>query len=266
MRVRLVLAMIASLCFAACTGDQTRQTPLASAEAQAAPAIEPEAVQALAHMITYLRTLRDFQVTSDTMSDQILEGGLRLRFGGRVIYRVRNPDAFAVDIWTDRRWRQFFYDGHALTMVAPRSGFYTEINAPPSITGALQVAARDYGVALPLTDLFIWSGSDQPSHEFAGATTIGYARIGGADTMHYAFREGDLEWQIWIASGAQPLPRQIVITNTSQEGWPSYTARLSWDIDPNFNAGDFAFQPAPEHRRIPINLIVADVGVADAAP
>ena len=266
MSERLVLATIASLCFAACTGDQSRQTPLSSAEAQAAPAVEPEAVQALAGMITYLRTLDDFQVTSDTTTDQILEDGLRVRFGGRVIYRVRKPDAFAVDVWTDRRWRQFFYDGRALTMVAPRSGYYTEINAPPSISGALQVAANDYGVALPLTDLFIWSGPDRPSHAFAGATTIGYARIGGSDTMHYAFREGDLEWQIWIASGTQPLPRQIVITDTAQEGWPSYTARLSWNLNPNFNAGAFEFQPSAEHRRIPINLIVADVGVADAAP
>jgi hypothetical protein len=84
--------------------------------------------------------------------------------------------------------------------------------------------------------------------------------------MHYAFREGDLEWQLWIASGAQPLPRQIVITDTSQEGWPAYTARLSWDLDPDFNAGNFEFQPSNQHRRIPINLIVSDVGVADGAP
>ena len=266
MSVRLGFAMIASLCFVACSGDQSRQTPLASAEAQAAPAVEPEAVQALARMIAYLRTLEDFQVTSDTTTDQILEDGLRVRFGGRVIYRVRKPDAFAVDVWTDRRWRQFFYDGRALTMVAPRSGYYTAIDAPPSISGALQVAANDYGIALPLTDLFIWSGPDRPSHAFVAAATIGYARIGGADTMHYAFREGDLEWQIWIASGAQPLPRQIVITDVAQEGWPSYTARLSWDLDPDFNAGAFEFQPSAEHRRIPINLIVADAGVADAAP
>jgi hypothetical protein len=215
-------------------------------------------------MISYLRTLDKFEVVSETTTDQVLDNGFRVHFSGRVTYRVRKPNAFAVDVRTDRRWRQFFYDGRVLTMVAPRSGFYTEITTPPSITGALQVAVSDYGIALPLMDLFIWSGPNQPSHAFVGATTIGYASVAGMSTTHYAFREGDLDWQLWIDRGAHPLPRQIVITNLSDDARPTYTARLSWNLNPRFNADTFVFHASDQHRRIPINLIVAEAGVADA--
>jgi hypothetical protein len=265
MSLRLVLAMLASVALAACSRDRVAQSPLATAQAEATHSIvEPEAVQALARMISYLRTLDRFEVVSETSTDHVLDDGFSVQFAGRVTYRVRKPNAFAVDVRTDRRWRQFFYNGRVLTMVAPRSGFYTEIAAPPSITGALQVAASDYGIALPLTDLFIWSGPNQPSHAFVGATTIGYASVAGVGTTHYAFREGDLDWQLWIERGAHPLPRQVVITNLSDDSRPTYTARLSWNLNPRFNAGNFEFRASDDNRRIPINLIVAEVGVADA--
>ena len=28
---------------------------------------------------------------------------------------------------------------------------------------------------------------------------------------HYAFRQGKIDWQIWITTGSKPLPRKVVI-------------------------------------------------------
>ncbi len=251
MRIRLVLAI--GLCAALGAYNHYQATlPVPASEtgsAIASPAVEPDAVRALARMASYVRTLRGFELISETTTE---------RGGDRTLYRVRNPDAFSVDI-QGRRQRQLFYDGRTLTVFAPRVGFYAEISAPPSIAGALQVAANDYGIETPLADLFFWSAPRSLTHHFSRAATMGHARVGGVDTAQYAFREGDREWQLWIASGAQPLPSKITITDLDHQP-RTYTALLSWNVNPDLNAENFAFRPSSGDRRIPVNLLVADAG------
>ena len=56
--------------------------------------------------------------------------------------------------------------------------------------------------------------------------------MGGADTDHYAFRQGDVDWQIWIERGERPLPRKLVITTREEVGQPQYSAELTWNLNP----------------------------------
>jgi hypothetical protein len=35
----------------------------------------------------------------------------------------------------------------------------------------------------------------------------------GVECDHLAFRNADTDWQIWIESGAKPIPRKYVITS-----------------------------------------------------
>jgi hypothetical protein len=255
MTLRIVFAIAACLTFGAFSLDQATQRGSQSvAKASAAPSgLDIEAMSALAHMIAHLRTLRAFEVVSETTtetadhSQRVLEG--------RAIYRVRNADAFFVDVQSNQGWRQFYYDRRTLTMYAPRRGYYAEIATPPNIPGALEVAADHYGIEMPLADLLSWGVAN---HELTRATNIGYAYVRGADTTEYAFREGQLEWRFWIASGAHPVPLRIAITDLADETRPAFTAQLSWDLHPQFTDEDFTFRPSADSRQIPINLVVAD--------
>ena len=76
--------------------------------------------------------------------------------------------------------------------------------------------------------------------------------IDGTRTDHYAFREAEVDWQIWIAQGDSPVPRKIVITDRTDPSSPQYTATLSWNFRPAFDAQTFAFQ-APAGA-LPIRL------------
>jgi hypothetical protein len=60
-------------------------------------------------------------------------------------------------------------------------------------------------------------------------------------TNHYAFREGLIDWQIWIQQGDQPLPRQVVIVDRRDKTDPSYIAQLAWTLNPPLTDADFAF-------------------------
>ncbi len=98
-----------------------------------------------------------------------------------------------------------------------------------------------YGIQVPLADLFYWGSTQENPAEFTAASRIGYARIAGQDCDQYAMRQGDKDWQVWIARGARPLPLKVVITSYTEEGQPQFTSELAWKINPRFNAKTFAF-------------------------
>ena len=48
------------------------------------------------------------------------------------------------------------------------------------------------------------------------------------------FRQGKIDWQIWITAGNKPLPRKIVITNRGDEARPQSVSLIDWDLKPAF--------------------------------
>ena len=60
---------------------------------------------------------------------------------------------------------------------------------------------------------------------------------------HYAFRQGNLDWQVWVTTGARTLPRKIVITNRSDEARPQSVSLITWNLNPTFKDSSFTFVP-----------------------
>jgi hypothetical protein len=73
---------------------------------------------------------------------------------------------------------------------------------------------------------------------------IGQGVVDGVECEHLAFRGIDSDWQIWIESGARPIPRKYVITSKTVAGAPQYTLRIkNWTTDENTDADTFVFKP-----------------------
>lgn len=229
------------------------------APAPAAPAgaadsdIDPDAIEALRRMSAYLGTQTSFELKSSGAFDLVLDDGQRLQFGDNATFKVRRPNGFVIERVGDYKDRRFTYDGKQLTVSSPRTAYYAQVEAPPTIRETLALAADRYGIELPLTDLFRWSepGGGR-ADDIQEALYVGPALIDGTPTDHYAFREAEVDWQIWIAQGDSPVPRKIVITDRTDASSPQYTATLSWNFRPAFDAQTFAFQ-APAGA-LPIRL------------
>ena len=82
------------------------------------------------------------------------------------------------------------------------------------------------------------------------AYSAGTATIDGVETDHYAFREADVDWEVWIQRGNQPLPRKLVIVDRTDPSKPTFIARLNWQVNPTFADSDFAFVPDGNAKRI----------------
>ena len=225
--------------------------PSTTSAARRAGDVEPAAVQALQRMSAYLGTLTAFEVRSQTSLDVVTVSDQRVQLDGVVTYKVRRPDGFVIDVDSDLKKRRFIYDGKKFTVVAPKLDYYAQVSEPPTIRETLQAISDRFGISLPLQDLFRWNDpASARSDRLDSAFKVGTATIDGVETDQYAFREGDVDWQIWIREGSEPLPLKVVIVDRTDPANPAYTARLNWNVSPTLTPADFTFQPDKDAKQI----------------
>jgi len=251
---RPVLLLLAGLTLSGTAlADEPRET---AASEEATPLIDPAAMQALERMGAYLRGLQAFSLKADDTLDEVLESGQKIQLTKTVEIRAHRPDRLRADIETDRKARELYYDGRNFTLVVPESRYYTTIPAPPTIRETLDYLQAKYGVAFPLADLFLWGESGDDSGAIQEAMRVGASRIAGQPAEHYAFRQADVDWQIWIAQGEAPLPLRYVITSKDVEGEPQFTATLNWDTTAKPDESVFTFTPTRDDH--PIAIVATD--------
>ena len=240
--------------------DTAATEPAAAAPADATPAaaavaetVDPAALSALETMSRYLGALKTFEVRTTSSIDEVLASGQKVQFDSGATYRVRRPDAFRIETRSDRRVRDFYYDGKSFTMHSPRMSVFAQVDAPPTIGEVLGKLETEYDVNLPLTDLFTWADSAAESAKvLTSALYVGPARVRDTECDQFAFRQPDVDWQIWIQRGDTPLPRKVVITTTDDPAMPQYTVYLDWNLTPKFDDTTFAFTPPKDTYRIEI--------------
>lgn len=203
--------------------------------------IEPDAMAALTKMGTYLRTLKAFQVEAVTSSEDVLEDGQKVQFDGVTKMLARMPDRLLIAVDSDRQNRDYVYDGKNFTLLARRVNYYTTVAAPPTIAELSDRLDEQYGLSLPLEDLFRWGGPQSKDDAITSAMSIGPSEIAGVTCGHYAFRQDGLDWQVWIQMGDYPLPRKLVLTTRTDEARPQYVATFTWNLAPSFNDAAFTF-------------------------
>jgi hypothetical protein len=230
-------------------------TPPATTAQPAAAQVEAKAVDALANMSAYLRSIPAFQINLRTQRDDVDVYGQLITLSGEATYKVRRPDAFNIDLKLPSMARQYVDDGKMVTIYDAGTGYYGKFPALSTIRASLERAELTYGATVPLDDLFTWSEGDARAKALTSAHFIGKDRIAGQDANHYAFRQPGVDWQIWIADGDKPTPLRVILVASDDPARPKFQADLSWDMAPNFTADAFAFAPPPNARETAIHPV-----------
>jgi hypothetical protein len=225
--------------------DQQKDT-----EGGAGLGVDPNVVKALGQMGAYLRTLTAFEVEATTSTDEVLDNGQKVQFDGTVQLQVRRPDKLHAEVKSDRKHREFFYDGKTFTVFGRQVDYYATVPAPPTLRELATVLAARYGIAIPLADLFFWGLEEDRAADLRSAIDLGPATIGGTECEQYALRQEGVDWQVWIQKGDSPLPRKLVITTTSDPAQPQYVSVLKWNLNPKLSDATFSFSPPQGALRI----------------
>jgi hypothetical protein len=225
------------------------------------PAKSPAAMAALQSMGAYLRTLKTFQVEAVTTGEDVLEDGLKTQYDGKASILAQFPGKLRADVSNERVDRMYLYDGKSFTLFAKRLNYYATVPAPPTIGQLAQKLDDDYGIGVPLSDLFRWGTADWSTDQVTGAVDLGPSVVEGTTCQHYAFRQDDIDWQLWIQKGENALPRKLVITTKTDEARPQTSAVYTWNLAPSFNEAAFTFDPPAGAGKV----VLAEIKAAAAA-
>ena len=237
---------------AASQSTEAQSTDQATGSPQAPAVLErdPKAIAALRRMGEFLREQRTFTVSGETSTDEVLDTGQKIQLESTVELKARRPDRLRVDIDSDRKQRSLYYDGTTFTVFGERVGYYAQVPAPPTIAETIEQIQDRLGISMPLVDLFYWGTKDSDEAAIVGAVDIGPSRVNGVDTEHYVFRQADVDFQLWIETGAKPLPRKLVITTLSEPAQPQHSVLMTWNLSPELDEAEFRFVPPAGAQRI----------------
>lgn len=213
--------------------------------------VEDEAIDALKEMSNFLTSATTLEAKSQGSLDVVTNNGQRIQLDGTTTYKIRKP-GFVIDYVSDIKSRRFMYDGKNFTVFSPKLDFYATVPAPATNREVLDTIYKKFGIALPLEDLFRWGDgvSADRLQSLKSAYNVGPATIDGAMTDHYAFREAEVDWEVWIQQGDQPFPRKLVIVDRTDPARPTFVARLQWQFNPTFSDAEFTFVPDANAKRI----------------
>ena len=172
--------------------------------------------------------------------------------GGNITYRVKIPDRLNLTIKTDKREREYFYDGKTVTVYAPALKYYSVFPASDTIAKTIEEAESTYGVEVPLADLFYLGtkGSKADASNIISAFYVSDSTINGMVCAHYAYRTATANFQVWIPKEGEPLPCKIVRDIPDDPARPQYTAVLTWKPDETFAEDVFTFTPPEDAKKI----------------
>jgi len=257
---KLVLSLLAAAALAACSStppassSQPVNPPAAAAApapAQTSPAqpdanaVDPAAIKALQDMGASLRTLKQFEVGISLTGERVLQDGQKLQHTATANLDVVQPNKIRAQMRSARSQRDLIYDGKTVTLYQPEQKYYSQAQFSENLAALVDKLRDRYGVEVPSADLFLWGTPAAPMDNMTSAMNAGQDFIAGDLCNHYAFRQGQFDWQIWISAGARPLPRKLVITNRTDEARPQSITLYKWNLNPKFGNATFAFTPPP---------------------
>ncbi len=208
-----------------------------------------DAEKLLKAMSDYVASQKAMSVAYDSDIEVITSNLQKIQFTSSGQVQLSRPDKLRATRTGGYRDIEIVFDGKMLTVNNKDAKDYVQIEAEGTADQLIDVLREKHGVVAPGADLLLPNVFDVMMADVVEGAVIGKGVIDGVECDHLAFRNADTDWQIWIESGAKPIPRKYVITSKGIAEAPQYTLRIKeWKTDVSADA--FAFKPDQSAKKI----------------
>ncbi len=241
-KVRLVVVssawVVALLLMAApVRAQQTSQTGQNKSEEQAMAVVK--------RMADFLSQAKRFSVTADMGFDAVQDSGQKIEFGETRQIILKRPDLLRVDaVKRDGSKSELIFDGKEITLFYAKENVYATEAKPGTVDEAVAYFVNDLDMRLPLAELLDSNLAKMLPERVSEAAYVEQSSIGGVPCDHIALRGDQVDMQLWVAQGNQPLPQRVVITYKREDGRPQFWANFTkWNLSPKVPDSLFVFNP-----------------------
>ncbi|HEX7563228.1 MAG TPA: DUF2092 domain-containing protein, partial [Bradyrhizobium sp.] len=199
------------------------------AQAQKAP---DDSLEILKAMSDYVASQKNISLTYDTDIEVITPEVEKIQFtsSGKVL--LSRPDKVRATRTGGYADVEIVFDGKTVSAIGKNVNAYTQFEAAGSIDQLISKLRGTGAIAAPGADLLGAHIYDDLLADVIVAKHIGRGVIDGVECEHLAFRDRDVDWQLWVEIGDHPIPRKYVITSKGVGGAPQYTLRIKeWKTD-----------------------------------
>ena len=208
-----------------------------------------DADRLLKAMTDYVASQKTISVTYDSDIEVITSHLQKIQFTSSGQVQLSRPDKLRATRTGGYRDVEIVFDGKLVTINDKDAKHFVQIDAEGTADHLIDVLREGHGVVAPGADLLLPHAFDVMTADVIEGDVIGKGVIDGVECDHLAFRNVDTDWQIWIESGARPIPRKYVITSKGVAEAPQYTLRIKeWKTDVAADA--FVFKPDPSETKI----------------
>ncbi len=197
-------------------------------------------------MTDYTASQKSISATFDSDIEIITPGLQKIQFTSSGQLKLARPDKLRIRRTGGYADVDLVYDGKTVSLYGNNAKAYVQADLPGTVDHLIDEIQGRTGAALSGADLLLSNAFELMTSDVEESEHVGQGVVDGIECEHLAFRGHDTDWQIWIQTGAQPIPRKYVITSKTVAGAPQYTLRIKdWKTDPIAETDAFTFK-APE--------------------
>jgi hypothetical protein len=244
----LALAVAALLLLSGGAALAAGDAPAAVAAAQ-----DPEARATLLKMADFIAKAPAFSVTVRSGYDAIQADGQYIEFGERRRILLQRPDRVRVEVErSDGDRGLVLFDGKGITAFKADDNVYARVEKPGTVDSAIVYLVRDLQMTLPMARMFLTTFPQDMEKQAASVSYVEEDTLFDVPTDHLAARSAEVDLQVWVAQGDQPLPRRVILTYKNAPGAPQFRADFTeWNLSPKVAADSFTFAPPAGAEQIP---------------
>jgi hypothetical protein len=222
---------------------------------QAARADDPAKI--LKTMSDYMAGQNSISATFDSDLEIITPELQKIQFSSSGQLKLSRPDKLRIRRTGGYADVELVYDGKMLSLYGNNAKSYVQTDLPGTIDKVIDTLQTKTGASMPGTDLLSSKSYDELMANTTEGRHIGQGVVDGVECEHLAFRGADTDWQIWIETGARPVPRKYVITSKTLAGAPQYTLRIKdWKTDAIADADAFVFKAPADASKVALDHVV----------
>jgi hypothetical protein len=217
----------------------------------AATASDAEAKRLMKAMSDYVAAQQAISFDYDANFEVVTKDKQKLALASSGIVALARPDKLRATRSGGFVNVETVFDGKTLTLFGKNKNVYAQVEIPGSIDNLVDELKDKYDRPLPAADLLLSNPYDQLMPDVVDIKDLGSGVIGGTECDHLAFRNDDVDWQIWIAQGDRPYPCRFVITSKRIAFGPQYSIQVSnWKTGSEVASNDFSFKAPADAKKV----------------
>lgn len=208
-----------------------------------ASADEADAKRLLKAMSDYMAAQTAISFEYDAILEVVTSDQQKLALASSGSITVARPDKIRAVRAGGFADIEILFDGKTLTLFGKNANLYTQIEVPGTVDNLVDELRTTYNRPLPSADLLLSNTYEQLMLDVIDVKDLGSGVINGVECDYLAFRNEDVDWQIWIAHGDRPYPCRYVINSKLIADGPQYSIQIrNWKTGDEVAQDDFSFE------------------------